>query len=273
MSLRFLLLIIGVCLVVGIYLWEVLSRKMSDKRHSKVLFNHDSPTGQGIPSVKNELEYDSESTEDAMLTRPRGNDGNDVDEDIRKISISAKRGKGPVLDKEQIPLILHDVIESDDKPVDVLNTKDSNDTHAGKSITEDELLMLVIAPENQDFFNGLDILSATKSAGMKFGKMNIFHNYGVGDLKLEVPLFSLANLYEPGEFNLQEMETFSTRGLIIYMCLPAPVESEIALELMLNTAQRIADILGGRICDRLRKPLTDNELENMRDKLKRFQKQ
>jgi len=273
MSLRSLLLIIGVCAIAGIYLWEVISRKMADKRHSKVVFNHDLPTGQGMPSFTNDREYDSHSTEDAMLTRPRGDDGSDIAEDIRKISISAKRKKGLVPDEEQIPLILHDVIESDDKPVDVLNIKDSHDTHKGTSITEDELLMLVIAPENQDFFNGLDILSATKSAGMKFGKMNIFHNYGVGDLKLETPLFSLANLYEPGEFNLQEMGTFSTRGLIIYMCLPTPVESEIALELMLNTAQRIADSLGGRICDRFRKPLTDSELENMRDKLKRFQEQ
>lgn len=235
------------------------------------MFDHDLPTGQGMPSFTNGREYDSESTGDVMLTGPGGNNSRNAEEDIQSISITARREKDPVPEEEQIPLILHDVIESDNKPVDVLNANDSDNTHTGTSITEDELLMLVIAPGKQDFFNGLDILSATKSAGMKFGKMNIFHNYGAGDVKLETPLFSLANLYEPGEFNLQEMGAFSTRGLIIYMCLPAPVKPEIALELMLNTAHRITESLGGRLCDRFRKPLTDNELKNMRDKIKRFQ--
>ena len=272
MSLRLLILIIGVCLIIGIYLWEVISRKRSEKRHSKVVFNHNLKSNTGIPAVTDDGDTEQSRSDEIKLTRSGNLNEGEIDtDDIYDLNISPRPAAVSTTDDEQIPLILHDIIEADDKPVSVMETSDSDSEQA--SITEDELLMLVITPASKDNFSGLEILSATKAAGMKFGNMNIFHNYGVGDLKLEKPLFSLANLYEPGEFNLQDMEAFSTRGLILYMCLPTPVEPEIALELMLNTAQRIAESLNGMICDRLRRPLTDEELENMRDKLKRFHKE
>ncbi len=264
MSLRTLLLIIGVCLIAGIYLWEVTKRKQRQKRRSEVVFEHEL-TQDRAGSLKSSA--DTDAGEAVSISGGRTAAQEVSGEDIRGLSISAKRERQADVD-EQIPLILHDVIESDDKPVTAAGG-DADDAGASP-VSEDDLLILAIAPVATEYFQGLDILTATKAAGMKFGNMNIFHHYGVGEMKTDASIFSLANLYEPGEFDLQGMESFSTRGLILYMCLPTAIDAEVALELMLNTAQRIADSLGGQVCDRLRKPLTESEIEKMRARLKHY---
>lgn len=259
MSLRLILLLIGIGLIAAIWLWDYWSKKRaSQQRHSDVVFNHELKTDSGYRADDPDSEFES-------LPGKLRSDEVSNDPELFKLGISAKHRD----ETDQFPLVLHDVIESDDKPV-TSNEVEGGGGEAG-DVTEDELLVLVITPSGSDHFGGLEILSATRHAGLKFGRMNIFHSYGVGDMNLDEPLFSLANLYEPGEFNLEEMESFSTRGLVIYMTLPTAIEPEISLEIMLNTAQRIAESLGGIICDPQRQPLTDDELEKMRGKMKRFQ--
>ncbi|MDX1518741.1 MAG: cell division protein ZipA C-terminal FtsZ-binding domain-containing protein, partial [Gammaproteobacteria bacterium] len=199
MSLRVLLVIIGVCIIAGIYLWEDIRIKRSGKRPTEVVFDHDLMAEQEIGAAPGSDETDIYAFESPRLSNSVKRDP----EDVSGISISARDNTAASGEDEQIPLILHDVIEPDDKPVAVRESEQDADSTAG--ITEEQLLVLVIAPDAQEFFNGLDILTATKAAGMKFGNMNIFHHYGPGDRKLPAPLFSLANLYEPGEFDLKSM--------------------------------------------------------------------
>jgi cell division protein ZipA len=263
MSLRVILLIIGVGVIAGIYLWDLWSRKQAlKKRHSEVVFGHELKTG--LAATDDDDDNGKASTYAQLSAVQKGQD----DLDIYDLSLSAKHRDEPH-GQDQFPLILHDAVEPDDAPA-VSRGSGEHDVESGE-VTEDELLMLVITPDRTDHFAGLDILSAVRGAGMKYGKMNVFHSYGVGDMNLDEPLFSLANLYEPGEFNLEEMDSFSTRGLVIYMTLPVPIEPEIALEIMINTAQRIAEVLGGVLCDPTRRQLTDDELDKMRAKMKRFQ--
>lgn len=260
MSIRLLLLIIGVFIVLAIFLWEYYSRQKKEKKHSQVLYERDlsgeldSATEEHRPDFN---EIDAQESEAKI--------NNEKDVTIDDLSISAKEIKQPVQGDEQIPLLLHDIIEPDNTPVETISETVKADQDA--STTEDNIIMLVINA-SADHFSGLDIISACKQAGMKFGAMNIFHHFGIGDMALDKPVFSLANLYEPGEFSLQDMDDFKTRGLVMYMCLPAPFEGELALELMLNTARRVAESLNGEVCDSRRTPLSDKEISKMRTKIK-----
>ena len=119
-------------------------------------------------------------------------------------------------------------------------------------------------------FAGLKILTATKHLDMKFGHMNIFHHYGIRGMQSEKPVFSLANMFEPGEFNLQEMDAFSTKGLVAYMTLPAEVDPLDGFELMLSCCQRLADDLKGDLQGAGDGLLDDEKIEAMRDTARQF---
>jgi cell division protein ZipA len=96
-------------------------------------------------------------------------------------------------------------------------------------------------------FSGTDLVKALNGVGMHFGEMSIFHHFGTGDLRCDVPVFSAANMFEPGTFDLRKIEAFRTSGLALFMQLPGPLDGPVAFELLLNTAQRLAALAGGEL--------------------------
>ena len=112
---------------------------------------------------------------------------------------------------------------------------------------------------------GNDLVNILTDAGMKFGDMGIFHHYGLSERPSAQPVFSLANLYEPGTFDIQRMDMFSTRGVAMFLQLPsAGIDNEVACELFVNTADRIAHTLSCRLFNQSHQELTAQDLEAMR---------
>jgi len=107
--------------------------------------------------------------------------------------------------------------------------------------------------------------------GLKHGYMNIFHHYGIGEIKVRQAVFSLASMVEPGTFNPQQMLEFSTPGLALFMRLPGPFGGRVAFELMLNNAKKIADWLGGSVEDERHAPLTANTISALRERIANFE--
>jgi len=77
----------------------------------------------------------------------------------------------------------------------------------------DDILVLYITSPSHISFNGLSISKAADEVGMIYGHMNIFHHFGPGKLHSGQPLFSLANMHEPGSFDLGRMADLKTKGL------------------------------------------------------------
>lgn len=131
--------------------------------------------------------------------------------------------------------------------------------------------ILVINIEAQAPIAGNDLVNAVTDAGLRFGDMEIFHHYGLGDRGDGEPLFSLANLYEPGTFDIQRMDLFSTRGVTMFLQLPVRgVDGEVACELFVSTAERIAGRLGCRLYNQSHQELGAHDLEIMRRQARRF---
>lgn len=133
------------------------------------------------------------------------------------------------------------------------------------------LILYVLLPEHKEI-KGQDLLAALLPLGFKFGEMDIFHRHmdsaGAGDV-----LFSLANMFNPGTFDIENMEKVTTRGLSLFMTLPGPGEALQNFNLMHNAAKKLAEEFGGQVLDGQRSVLTVQTVRHYVDKIREFQRQ
>ncbi len=111
-----------------------------------------------------------------------------------------------------------------------------------------DVLVLHVVASTGEVLNGAELLPCLLSLNFKFGDMSIFHrhedNAGTGKV-----LFSLANMVKPGVFNPDEMEQFTTEGVVLFMTLPCHGDPLMNFSIMLNSAHQLADDLGGQVLD------------------------
>ncbi|QSX28756.1 cell division protein ZipA [Shewanella cyperi] len=116
----------------------------------------------------------------------------------------------------------------------------------------DVLVLHVVAREGQSLM-GAELLPSLLTLNFKFGDMDIFHrhedNAGTGKV-----LFSMANMLKPGTFDPDNMEQFTTQGVVLFMTLPCHGEALMNFSIMLNSAQQLADDLDALVLDGQRRP-------------------
>jgi cell division protein ZipA len=136
---------------------------------------------------------------------------------------------------------------------------------------DDELIVsLYVTAKGDSEFVGKDILAAFERADMVLGEQQVFHHYGVGRISTEQPLFTAANMYEPGTFDTEAMHSFKTRGIALFMRLPQPLDGALIFEMLLHSAQRLAESLNGQLLDSRHRPLEDSEIDRLREKVAQF---
>lgn len=136
--------------------------------------------------------------------------------------------------------------------------------------SSEDLLVLYITSPSHISFNGLSISKAADEVGMIYGHMNIFHHFGPGKLHSGQPLFSLANMHEPGSFDLGRMSDLKTKGLAVFMYSPASIDASVVFELFLNTTQRLAKLLGGTVRTVDHNILNNTSIKTLREKAESF---
>ncbi len=116
-------------------------------------------------------------------------------------------------------------------------------------------------------FQGADLVVAAEKAGLEFGDMGIYHRLVDGHPE-QGPIFSVANLVKPGNFDMARIATLQTPGLSFFMALPGPVPALDAWDAMLPTAQRLAELLDGLVLDEERNALGRQRIAHIRDELR-----
>jgi cell division protein ZipA len=138
------------------------------------------------------------------------------------------------------------------------------DPKAGKAPEPEKILTLFLTAPAGESYRGVAVRHAAEAVGLRFGDMGVFHHYGLAGMPSQQSLFCLANMLEPGTFDLENIHTHETAGLVMFMRLPAPADGSVAFELMLNTAQRLQERLGGELRDDEHRPLARAAIDRMR---------
>ena len=130
-----------------------------------------------------------------------------------------------------------------------------------------EVFMLNVVSRNPDGFSGEDILHILLACDLRFGDMNFFHRHefeaGRGAIQ-----FSVANMMQPGVFDIDNMTQFNTPGLVFFLTLPGPDDMMKAFDYMLETAQAVARNLAGDVLDETRSVVTKQTLEHCRQQIR-----
>jgi cell division protein ZipA len=136
----------------------------------------------------------------------------------------------------------------------------------GNAPVERIVSLYVVSREGQRF-QGSDLVVAAEKAGLEFGDMGIYHRLVDGHPE-KGPIFSVANLVKPGNFDMARIATLQTPGLSFFMALPGPVAALDAWDAMLPTAQRLAELLDGLVLDEERNALGRQRIAHIRDELR-----
>lgn len=249
-NLRLILLIVGIAVIAIIYFWDTIKRKKQTRQQTI----HEPDPGLDLPEFRInpqpsiEEDYSVAASELSTRLSQEKTVDSEYEQEEKEITPGAR---------EQHEL---DMFE-----------KETTDTESGKGKNAtDDIVMLHITALPTRPFNGQALLDAVDLVGLEYGDMQIFHHYGVGDMRSERALFSLANMYEPGNFDLNTIGEESIKGLTLFLCLPTTVDGHIVFELMLNTAQRLADVLGGEVRGPGHKLLNDFDIGELRGKISGF---
>jgi cell division protein ZipA len=136
---------------------------------------------------------------------------------------------------------------------------------------QDVYVINLMARPNQQM-DGVALMRALTTNGFHFGEMDIFHHHqtpaGQGSV-----LFSLINMVKPGTFNPEAMSDFHTPGVSIFMQLPRPGLAKNQFNLMVQTAENLAEELDALLFDAERSPISPDYLAHCREQLRDYDSQ
>lgn len=128
--------------------------------------------------------------------------------------------------------------DEDNEPMHVTSSPPSIETRF--------VTLYVVAAQGQQF-QGTQMVPQLEALGLQFGANRMFHRHVDGPAS--PVLFSVANMMQPGTFDLSQNHQFSTVGVAFFMQLPSPTNDLLNLRTMINTAENLAQHLGGFMLD------------------------
>lgn len=252
-NLRWLLLLIGMALFGGIYYWEMSRRK-----------GRRDPTQMPLEPMDDDLLQDLEIERDTL-------DEGEMRAALGGLDIKGERLGGAnanVIGSDDLDRLAPKRVESSD---DLKQTVEAT-KRAPREGGEEVVIALNLLSAEGEAFSGANLRKAFDEVDMLFGEMRIFHHYGVDRERSDYPVFSLANILEPGVFDPATMDEMVSPGVCLFLRLPGPVDGLVAFELMLNTAQRLAESLEGRLCDETRSALSRQTIARTRERIAEFER-
>ena len=234
-DLRLILLVLGAALIAGLYGWGVYQQRGSRRRQT---ITHDAPSFD-LPRLR---------------PVPEGSEPFAVE-------MRSATAREPEIRDPARPPLPPAPAQASDLPA----RSGAGPDPAG---TAREIITLHVAATGQPF-PGRAILDAMRAADLRYGPMKIFHRYGATPVPSSQPLFSVADMFEPGNFDLDAMDGYSTRGLSLFMDARTSMDAGSVFDDMRGAAEMLARLLGGELLGDDRKALDAGRVAAIRARLGR----
>jgi cell division protein ZipA len=143
------------------------------------------------------------------------------------------------------------------------------ESHKDDAITDEEIIYLNLKSRDGEI-DGADLIRAMQKFNLTHGDMNIFHRLTEGSRQ---PLFSVANMVEPGIFEPDKLATMKTPGITLFLRLPRTFDALHALDEMWAATRGLAAELDADILDRNHQPFSSQKQQRMRDEVLQYMRQ
>lgn len=134
----------------------------------------------------------------------------------------------------------------------------------------DRIVTLYVAARPGETIAGPELVVAAEKAGLEYGDHAIFHRLVEGRSD---PVFSVANMVKPGNFDLTDVANLRTPGLTVFMTLPGPIPALDAWDTMFPAAQRLAELLDAQVLDANHNAIGRQTIQHVRDDLRAWDRQ
>lgn len=165
-------------------------------------------------------------------------------------------------------------VEPNNEPVPSVSTTDNADLNAQRKANVEitpEVIVVSVVMNEDNTISGAALLPALLTLGLRYGDMDIFHRHqdNAGNGKVT---FSLANMMNPGTFNLDEIESFTTQGISLFMTLPNAGDPFEVFEQMMSAAKQLAMEFNGQLLDDKRSVMTKQTEQHYTSKIREFER-
>ncbi|MDP8034103.1 cell division protein ZipA [Pasteurella atlantica] len=234
---------------------------LSSRREKSHIFENDFASRPQQPITPlNELsfshlsqneKYDNVQDDTSTKQLSENNENSTVEKSVNKIKIRLNNKKNAKekekqkqkVEERQLSLFnTQDTIKNEEEEVEV-EKQAPEVTQTQEKTTEEKIITLyLVAPENKEF-SGEEIVQKLEEMGFQYGEHKIFHRHI--DNSASPIIFSVANMMQPGVFDLDKIHSFSTIGLLFFMYIPSAGNDVTNLRLMISTVESLSKSLGG----------------------------
>lgn len=231
---RWILVIAGVVLIIGIYLFGIRDNKRKPRASRKRVHAH---------RVRREPTLEAEPDDSAT---------GDFD-----------------YDGHQAELDIGDPDERDGRIEPVLESVEPAKPKTPPPPAPDKIVTLFLQARDNHIITGIELLDASLKSGLVFGAHDIFHRIQDEDIE---PIFSMANLTKPGTFDKNAWNTMETKGVTMFMTLPGPGNALDAWDSMLATSRRLAELLHADLLDGAHEVFTRQHSLQIKEELREYER-
>ena len=157
-------------------------------------------------------------------------------------------------------------IDDDEPQPEVANEPEQDED--GKIAVQDYIIIHIQTEEGLPM-QGSSLLPLLLTLGFKYSEDGFFNRHE--DASGQGPvLFRLANMFNPGTFDIDNMEQFSTEGVSLFMTLPCAGDSLPSFNMLHSAAKKIADEFSATILDHNRQELDVATVRQYVEKIREF---
>jgi len=235
---RWILVIAGIVIVAGIFLFGNPDRKRKPRASRKRVH---------AQRVRHEP---------ALQSERRETDGMEDEEGVRQTELAIGTPSG-------------DGVESSTSAERRIEPSLDNKPKAPAVPLPDRIVTLFLQARDNHVITGIELLDASLKSGLVFGDHDIFHRIHEEDVE---PVFSMANLTKPGSFDKSAWNTMEIRGVTMFMTLPGPRNALDAWDSMLATSRRLAELLHADLLDDSHQVFTRQRSLQIKEELREYER-